>query len=48
MKFVVISSAPIVIINGKYYMYGPYQKEMKIWAKYAGKIQFWHSRQADR
>ena len=40
MKFVVISSAPIVIINGKYYMYGPYQKEMKIWAKYAGKIQF--------
>lgn len=40
MKLVVISSAPIVLVSDKKYMYGPYQKEMKIWAKYADEIQF--------
>ncbi|BCY27233.1 glycosyltransferase [Flavobacterium okayamense] len=40
MKLVVVSSAPIVVLNGKKYMYGPYQKEMKIWAKYTDEIQF--------
>lgn len=40
MKLVVVSSAPIVILNNKRYMYGPYQKEMKIWARYADEIQF--------
>lgn len=40
MKLVVVSSAPIVVLNKKKYMYGPYQKEMKIWAKYTDEIQF--------
>jgi glycosyltransferase involved in cell wall biosynthesis len=40
MRLLVISSAPIVILNEKEYLYGPYQKEMKIWAKYANEIQF--------
>lgn len=40
MKLVVISSAPIVLLSDKKYMYGPYQKEMKIWAKYTDEIQF--------
>ncbi|MDK2773125.1 MAG: glycosyltransferase [Flavobacterium sp.] len=40
MKLLVISSAPIVVLNQKKYMYGPYQKEMKIWAKYTDEIQF--------
>lgn len=40
MRLLVISSAPIVILNEKEYMYGPYQKEMKIWAQYANEIQF--------
>ena len=40
MKLVVISSAPIVQMNGKNYMYAPYHKEMKIWAKHVDQIQF--------
>lgn len=40
MKLVVVSSAPIVVLNKKKYMYGPYHKEMKIWAKYVDEIQF--------
>lgn len=40
MKLLVISSAPIVKLDEKKYMYGPYQKEMKIWAKYVDEIQF--------
>lgn len=40
MKLLVISSAPIVILNEKEYLYGPYQNEMKIWAQYATEIQF--------
>ncbi|MBD3725385.1 MAG: glycosyltransferase family 1 protein, partial [Flavobacteriaceae bacterium] len=40
MKLVVVSSAPIVILNNKKFMYAPYHKEMKIWAKYVDEIQF--------
>lgn len=40
LKLVVISSAPIVQMSGKNFLYAPYHKEMKIWAKYANEIQF--------
>ncbi|MGV7105403.1 glycosyltransferase [Flavobacterium sp. U410] len=40
MKLLVVSSAPIVLLEERQYMYGPYQKEMKIWARHVGHIQF--------
>lgn len=40
MKLIVFSSAPIVKLNGKTFMYTPYEKEMQIWARYANEIQF--------
>lgn len=40
MKLLVISSAPIVELNGKLHLYAPYEKEMQLWAKYADAIQF--------
>lgn len=40
MKLVVFSSAPIVQLKGKLFMYTPYEKEMQIWAKYTDEIQF--------
>ena len=40
MKLLVISSAPIVELNGKLHLYAPYEKEMQLWAKYADTIQF--------
>ena len=40
MKLLVISSAPIVELNGKLHLYAPYEKEMQLWAKHADSIQF--------
>jgi glycosyltransferase involved in cell wall biosynthesis len=40
LKLLVISSAPIVELNGKLHLYAPYEKEMQLWAKYADTIQF--------
>lgn len=40
MRFVVISSSPLVSIDGAYYAYGPYVKELHIWAAYAGEVSF--------
>ena len=40
MKLLVFSSAPIVSINKKSFLYSPYEKEMEIWAKYSDEIQF--------
>lgn len=40
MKLIVFSSAPIVKLNGKTFMYTPYEKEMQIWSKYVDEIQF--------
>lgn len=40
MKLLVVSSAPIVLLEERQYMYGPYQKEMKIWARHVGHVQF--------
>ncbi|MFW2348345.1 MAG: glycosyltransferase [Wenyingzhuangia sp.] len=33
MKFLIISNAPTLLKDGKYYGYGPYAREMNIWAK---------------
>ncbi len=38
MKFTIITHVPHVRQNGRLYAYGPYVKEMNIWAKYVGKI----------
>ncbi|MEL1240168.1 glycosyltransferase [Flavobacterium flavipallidum] len=40
MKLIVFSSAPIVKINDRLFMYSPYEKEMEIWAKHSDEIQF--------
>lgn len=40
MKLLVISSAPVVAIDGKFHLYAPYEKEMQLWAKHADSIQF--------
>lgn len=40
MKLLVISSAPIVEIDDKLHLYAPYEKEIQLWAKHAGTIQF--------
>ena len=40
MKLLVISSAPIVELNGKLHLYAPYEKEMQLWAKHADSIRF--------
>jgi len=40
MKLVVISAAPIVILENKPYLYAPYENEMRLWAKNASSIQF--------
>lgn len=39
-KLVVISAAPLVLKNKKYFLYSPYEKEMQLWAKHADAIQF--------
>jgi len=40
LKLLVISSAPIVELNGKLHLYAPYEKEMQLWAKHSDSIQF--------
>ena len=40
MKLLVISSAPVVEIDGKSHLYAPYEKEMQLWAKHTNSIQF--------
>ena len=40
MKLLVISSAPIVELDGKLHLYAPYEKEMQLWAKHDDTIQF--------
>ena len=40
MKLLVISSAPVVELDGKLHLYAPYEKEMQLWAKHANSIQF--------
>ena len=40
MKLVIISNAPIVIKNGKDYLYAPYLKEVRLWAKHVESIEF--------
>ena len=40
MKLLVISSAPVIAIDGKFHLYAPYEKEMQLWAKHADTIQF--------
>jgi len=40
MRFVVISSAPIVNKENHFFLYSPYEKEMQLWAKQVDSIQF--------
>ncbi|WP_026706192.1 glycosyltransferase [Flavobacterium soli] len=40
MKLLIISSAPIVTIKGCNYLYSPYEKEIRLWIKYANQTQF--------
>ena len=40
MKLVVISSAPIIKKENENFLYAPYEKEMKLWAKHTNLIQF--------
>ncbi len=40
VNLLVISSAPLIKKEGKLFLYAPYQKEMKIWAKHSNNIQF--------
>lgn len=39
-ELLVISSAPLILKEGKYYAYSPYEREMQIWAKHSKEIQF--------
>jgi len=40
LELLVISSAPLIHKEEKWFMYGPYQKEMKIWASHVDQIRF--------
>jgi len=40
MKLVIVSNAPLIKKNNQWFAYGPYVKEMQIWAKYADEIAF--------
>ncbi|CAM3899067.1 glycosyltransferase [Flavobacterium cucumis] len=40
MKLLIISSAPVIVINNKSYLYAPYEKEMQLWSKHVCEIQF--------
>ena len=40
MRILVISSAPLVLIEEQWFMYSPYEKEMQLWAKHSTEIQF--------
>ncbi|MFD2909747.1 glycosyltransferase family 4 protein [Flavobacterium ardleyense] len=39
-KLVVVSAAPLILKNEKYFLYSPYEKEMQLWAKHSDAIQF--------
>lgn len=39
-RLLVISSAPLINKNDKYFAYSPYESEMRIWAKYSSSIEF--------
>ncbi|WP_130734329.1 glycosyltransferase [Flavobacterium sp. J27] len=39
-KVLVISSAPLISKQQKYFAYSPYEKEMQLWAKYTDEIYF--------
>lgn len=40
MKLVVVSNAPLIKKDNHWFAYGPYVKEMQIWAKYADEVAF--------
>jgi len=40
MKLLVVSNAPLIKRDNHWFAYGPYVKEMQIWAKYADEIAF--------
>lgn len=40
MRLLIVSTAPIILNKNEWMAYGPYAKEMGIWAKYADEIQF--------
>ncbi len=40
MRFIIITSSPLVAENGNYSAYGPYIKEMNLWAKYVDEVAF--------
>ena len=40
MKFLIVSNAPIIQKQKSSFAYGPYVKEMKIWASYADEVAF--------
>lgn len=40
MKMIVISSAPLVSLDGRLWGYSPYIREMEIWARHSGEIGF--------
>lgn len=40
MKLLIISSAPVIVINNTTYLYAPYEKEMQLWSKHVSEIQF--------
>lgn len=40
MRLVVISSAPLVQLDDRYFLYAPYEKEMQVWANHADQIYF--------
>lgn len=40
MKLVIISSAPLIKKDNKWSAYGPYVKEMELWAKYVDEVAF--------
>lgn len=39
MKLLVISTAPLILKEKKYYAYSPYVKELELWAKYSDEIE---------
>ncbi|MCC4230185.1 glycosyltransferase [Zunongwangia profunda] len=38
MKFLVISSAPILLKQNRYFAYAPYARELNLWSKYIGEF----------
>lgn len=40
MKFLIVTFAPLLKIEGSYYSYGPYVKEMNIWLRHTDEVAF--------